>query len=974
MPIILDGLVKSAERKKQYRPLSSLEGQTPLTPNRRHRLQSIPGRTPLAGRGDAGVMSIRMASAPTEGLPHGYTVPAGLYDEMISAGAVRPHWRALIQGLDALGVGELTRRWEEARHLIRENGVTYNVYGDPRGMDRPWQLDPVPLLISSPEARSIESGLVQRARLLERILADLYGPQTILREGLLPPELVFGHPRFLRPCHGVAVPAGRHLILYAADIGRGPEGSVWVLGDRTQAPSGTGYALENRIVLSRMLPDLFRDCHVQRLALFFRAFRDAIKALAPHNRDNPRIVLLTPGPFNETYFEHAYLARYLGFTLVEGGDLTVRDSRVFLKVLGGLQPVDVIHRRLDDDFCDPLELRGDSFLGVPGLVQAVRAGNVAVANPLGSGLVETPALPTFLPALCRRLLGEELRLPSVPTWWCGDPAGLSHVLANLPRLVVKPTFVPARRDPIFGERLSAAERQALADRIRANPRAYVGQEQLPLSTAPVLAGDHLRPCRLVIRAYVSAKDDGFAVMPGGLTRVTASADAMVASMQSGGGSKDTWVLSSGPVSTFSLLSTVVRPVELSRGGSDLPSRAADNLYWLGRYGERAEGTVRLLRGVAGPPDGKPRPGRGAGTAEAAAGADIAYEIAPRLRRRRRAGAAGGAGKGSPLADLRPAAVGRPGGHPASAAPRRRHGARPHLGGHVARAQRPGTGGAGRRPADLERYFGPSEPIGGDAGGVRRPDDGEHDARPGVALPRHRPPAGACPANARPAAFRPGDRRQRGRPAARKPPRSRRQLHDLSPPLSQQPANGPGARSASGRRDQPAFAGVPAVRPGRPRRGSAARPGPGRASARSSTSCWRPGRRCGWPTWTCWPGPTPTADGRSWTRCWPGWRRTCRACPTSSPAAISAICRSPATWRPLVPDPSSHDLQRHAHHHLCLQPAGVALPQPRPPHAAHHLPADVHRDFPGNCAEAGRRERPRRFLRQHRPFPHHSGAA
>jgi len=542
-------------------------------------------------------MSIRMAHAPTDGLPHGYTVPAGLYDEMIAAGAVRPHWQALIQGLDALGVGELTRRWEEARHLIRENGVTYNVYGDPRGMDRPWQLDPIPLLISSPEARSIESGLLQRARLLERILADLYGPQTILREGLLPPELVLGHPRFLRPCHGVAVAGGRHLILYAADIGRGPDGSVWVLGDRTQAPSGAGYALENRIVLARMLPDLFRDCHVQRLALFFRAFRDAIKALAPHNRDNPRIVLLTPGPYNETYFEHAYLARYLGFTLVEGGDLTVRDSRVFLKVLGGLQPVDVIHRRLDDDFCDPLELRGDSFLGVPGLVQAVRAGNVAVANPLGSGLVETPALPAFLPALCRRLLGEELCLPSVPTWWCGDPDGLSHVLANLPRLVVKPTFVPARRDPVFGERLSAAERQTLADRIRANPRAYVGQEQLPLSTAPVLAGDRLRPRRLVIRTYVTAKDDDFAVMPGGLTRVTASADAMVASMQSGGGSKDTWVLASGPVSSFSMLSAVVRPVELSRGGSDLPSRAADNLYWLGRYGERAEGTVRLLRGV-----------------------------------------------------------------------------------------------------------------------------------------------------------------------------------------------------------------------------------------------------------------------------------------------------------------------------------------------------------------------------------------
>ena len=543
-------------------------------------------------------MSIRVAQATANGLPHGYTVPAGLHDEMIAlGGVVRPHWHALLQELDSLGFAEVTRRWEEARHLIRENGVTYNVYGDPRGMDRPWQLDPIPLVISSSEAKSIESGLIQRARLLDRILADLYGPQTILHEGLLPPELVVGHPRFLRPLHGVHLPAGRHLIHYAADVGRGPDGSVWVLGDRTQAPSGAGYALENRLVLSRMLSDLFRDCHVHRLALFFRAFRDTIKALAPHNRDNPRIVLLTPGPYNETYFEHAYLARYLGFTLVEGGDLTVRDSRVYLKVLGGLQPVDVIHRRLDDDFCDPLELRSDSFLGVPGLVQAVRAGNVAVANPLGSGLVETPALPAFLPALCRRLLGEELRLPSVPTWWCGDPAALSHVLANLSHMVVKPTFIPARRAPVFGDGLSNADRQTLADRIRANPHAYIGQEHLPLSTAPVLAGDQLQPRRLVIRAYVTAKEDDFAVMPGGLTRVTASADAMDASMQSGGGSKDTWVLASGPVSPFSMLGTAVQAVELSRGGSDLPSRSADNLYWLGRYGERAEGTVRLLRGV-----------------------------------------------------------------------------------------------------------------------------------------------------------------------------------------------------------------------------------------------------------------------------------------------------------------------------------------------------------------------------------------
>ncbi len=502
-----------------------------------------------------------------------------------------------MHALRTLGVVELTHRWEEAKQIIRENGVTYNVYGDPRALDRPWQLDPVPLLISSEEAAYLENGLAQRARLLDAILVDLYGPQRLLREGLIPAEIIYGHPGFLRPCHGIAIPVNRFLYLYAADIGRGHDGAFHVIGDRTQAPSGAGYALENRIVLSRMLPEIFRDCRVQRLALFFRALRDTLRRTAPRNQDNPRIVLLTPGPYNETYFEHAYLARYLGYTLVEGGDLTVRDSRVYLKLLGGLQQVDVILRRLDDDYCDPLELRGDSFLGVPGLVQAVRAGNVAVANALGSGVAETPTMMPFLPAICRALLDEDLRLPSVCSWWCGDPSSRDHVLQHLDRLVVKPTSAGKRFGPIFGDRLSHAQRQALSERIRARPRDYVAQEQLPLSNVPVFQGERLEPRHAVLRTYLAACDDGYMMMPGGLTRVTASADTMVVSMQQGGGSKDTWVLSSSPVSSFSLLSATVKPVELSRGGSDLPSRAADNLFWLGRYAERAEGMVRLLRGI-----------------------------------------------------------------------------------------------------------------------------------------------------------------------------------------------------------------------------------------------------------------------------------------------------------------------------------------------------------------------------------------
>jgi uncharacterized circularly permuted ATP-grasp superfamily protein/uncharacterized alpha-E superfamily protein len=523
-----------------------------------------------------------------------YGVSQG-FDEAADPGGVpRPHWKPFFDSLDELSPAELGRRWREAQHLIRDNGVTYNVYGDPRGISRPWQLDPVPLLIAPAEAVRLEAGLVQRAKLLELVLADLYGPQRLLHNGSIPPELVFPNPGFLRPAHGVKVPDNRFLHLYAANLGRGADGNWRVLGDRTQAPSGAGYALENRIVMTRTLPEAFRDCQVYRLAPFFQAFRDTLRAISPRNRENPRIVLLTPGPYNETYFEHAYLARYLGYTLVEGGDLTVRNNCVFLKVLGGLQQVDVIFRRLDDDFCDPLELRPDSFLGVPGLMHAVRGGNVAVANALGTGVLETPAFLAYLPRLCRELLGEDLKLESVPTWWCGDPVSLRYVLDNFNDVVVKPVFPAMRIEPVFPGELPADQRAAFAERVSARPGDYVAQRKVELSTTPIMEGGRLVPRKMVLRAYLTAHRDGFKAMPGGLTRVSASADTMVVSMQRGGGSKDTWVLADGPVSDFSLLPPSGR-VQLTRAGGDLPSRAADNLFWLGRYAERAEGTTRLLR-------------------------------------------------------------------------------------------------------------------------------------------------------------------------------------------------------------------------------------------------------------------------------------------------------------------------------------------------------------------------------------------
>ena len=526
-----------------------------------------------------------------------YRSVENVFDECAMAGTPRPHWENFISSFEKLGRDELAARWETGRRIIREHGVTYNVYGDPQGMDRPWELDMVPLLIAPDEWRAVESGLAQRAKLFNLILADLYGSQRLLRDGLLPPALVFANPGFLRACHGLRVPGETYLQLHAVDLARSPDGQWWALADRTQSPSGSGYALENRIVLSRILPDEFRDSQVHRLASFFRVQRDTLRRLAPNASSYPNVVLLTPGPHNETYFEHAYLARYLGLTLVEGGDLTVRDQRVFLKTLEGLQPVDVIFRRVDDSFCDPLELRSDSFLGVPGLVEAARAGNVRIANALGSGLIESPAFLAFLPSLCRHLLGEELKLPSVATWWCGQGKEQQYVIEHLENIVVKSAINSHARKPAFGGRLSKKELAELIAAIRARPFDFVGQEQVALSTAPVWLNDKLEPRRISLRAYVAADGDSFAVMPGGLTRVSPAAADPIVSMQSGGGSKDTWILSDVPVAPVSLLTASGQPISVSRAAGELPSRVADNLFWLGRYVERLENRMRLLRCV-----------------------------------------------------------------------------------------------------------------------------------------------------------------------------------------------------------------------------------------------------------------------------------------------------------------------------------------------------------------------------------------
>jgi uncharacterized circularly permuted ATP-grasp superfamily protein/uncharacterized alpha-E superfamily protein len=527
-----------------------------------------------------------------------YPVAESGYDEMFAApGLLRPHWGDMARALEGIGGVELERQQSEIQRLLQSDGVTYNTYNDPRGLLRHWLVDPIPLLMTGEEWNVLAAGLEQRSRLLNALLADLYDRRLAIRQGWLPPELIYAHPGFLPSCHQSLPPGCRWLTFHGVDLARGPDGAFRIHGDRAQSPSGAGYTLENRVILARALPMLYRDAPLRRLASFLETERATLAGMARHNPDSPHVVLLTPGPNSPVYFEHAYLANYLSLSLVEGEDLVVRDGRVWLKTLGGLRPVDVILRRVSDVFCDPLELRGDSLLGIPGLLQAVRGGHVALANALGSGLIENPGLAAFLPMLCRHLLGEDLKLPSSATWWCGDPAERGYVLANLDRLVVRSILADG---PCWdGSQLDAAARAELVGRIRANPYRFVGQEPLPLSTAPVLEEGRLTPRPVILRGFVVADGDGYRVMPGGLARVSSGLDTLQASLQNGGISKDWWVLAPTPQRHVSLLRQSYGPIVVTRDGSDLPSRVADDLYWMGRYLERLDSTARLLREAFG---------------------------------------------------------------------------------------------------------------------------------------------------------------------------------------------------------------------------------------------------------------------------------------------------------------------------------------------------------------------------------------
>ena len=521
------------------------------------------------------------------------------YDEMMEQdGRLRPQWQRVVRAFEQMTPPDYAARLASMRAMVRDNGVTYNVYDEAGGRARPWELDPVPFVIGAADWKIIQTGIAQRARLADLILKDIYGPQQLIKSGDIPPHLVFGHPQFLRPLMGVQPVGGVHVHLYSADLARMPDGSWMVLSARADAPSGIGYALENRIVISNTFPDLFRDMQVERLASFFHAYREFVLDLAEQKKG--RAVFLTPGPYNESYFEHAYIAHYLGLSLVEGQDLIVRDGQVLLKTLAGLERVAVIFRRLDSDFCDPLEFRAESTLGVPGLAEAARAGGVVLANALGGSVVEAPAMNAYLPNAARRLLGEELTIPDVPTVWCGTKWGRKEALARLKTVVVRDAF-DARQ--LFWRGSSARLGSELQDvagfttRLERRGASFVVQDIAALGLAPVYDNATLTAKPASIRVFAARTANGYIVMPGALTRVAQDETIRALSMQAGAASKDTWVLASAPVDEFSLLKRTDVATPIRRVGDEAPSRAMDNLFWLGRYVERAENLVRVLRAV-----------------------------------------------------------------------------------------------------------------------------------------------------------------------------------------------------------------------------------------------------------------------------------------------------------------------------------------------------------------------------------------
>ncbi len=519
-------------------------------------------------------------------------------DEMFTPNnGVKPYWNKLLTEFDKLGVNGLMARQKDIDWLLSENGVTYNVYNDPNGMHRPWNLNVVPFLLHQREWQTIEVGLKQRAELLNLVLKDIYGEGNLIKNGIVPYEVIYGHRGFLRQCAGIEYPTDKFLSMYAAELARGTDGRLWIVNDRAEAPSGMGYALENRSTTSRILPEMYAKMNVKRISGFFRELNQMLVDASPVKKENPNIVILTPGSRNETYFEHAYLSSFLGYPLVQGNDLVVRDGFLWMKSLQGLKRIDVVLRRVDDAYTDPLELREDSHLGVAGLLDVVRRKNVSIINPVGSGVIENPGLIPFMPAIARYFFNEELILPQIASWWCGQEQEKKYVLDNLPQLVIKKIDRTNRESIRFGEFLTQRELNDLKNDIEQSPYSYVAQEKISFSTAPNLVQGTIESRNLVTRAFCIASDGGYSVMPGGLVRVAPDRKTVRVSNQRGGTSKDFWVLEDRPIKADQLRHWQKRsPVAIS-GLKDLPSLTAENLYWAGRYVGRTLVNARFLRMV-----------------------------------------------------------------------------------------------------------------------------------------------------------------------------------------------------------------------------------------------------------------------------------------------------------------------------------------------------------------------------------------
>jgi uncharacterized circularly permuted ATP-grasp superfamily protein/uncharacterized alpha-E superfamily protein len=546
------------------------------------------------GRGDLEPTAAKRLS----GWLKGYKPLPGIPDELFDAsGRPRDHWLTFLGDFAEYPEGEFKSRFGLATRHIRDTGVSYRIYGEEH--ERSWPLNPLPLILGKREWAQIAEGVEQRANLIEALLQDFYGEASLVSEGALPAAALTGSTDFIQAMRGVKPPGGRFMQIYAADLGRGPDGRWWVLDDRTQAPSGAGYALENRLVLSRAYPNLYNAMNVKRLAPFFDGLRKGLAAAA--DRADPRICLLTPGPFSETYFEQAHLARYLGFLLVEGDDLVARDGKVYVRTIAGLKRADVILRRVDADFLDPLELNSASHLGTPGMLEAIRSGGVAVLNMPGTGALESKALLGFLPKLCRRLLGEELKMPNVATWWCGQPREREIVERNLDTLAIAPAFngqgeTGALSKPTLVSSFTPEEKAEFLARLNDRPGDFVGQEVVRLSTMPVLRDGRLEPAPFVLRVYAAWTPDGMKIMPGGFCRTSEQLDVRAISMGEDARVADVWVIDDLPVDRMTLLASQ-EDVKVRRIMGHLPSRAADNLFWLGRYIERAEATLRLARSL-----------------------------------------------------------------------------------------------------------------------------------------------------------------------------------------------------------------------------------------------------------------------------------------------------------------------------------------------------------------------------------------